>query len=260
MSVIWKFMLRGALACALVTLAVPAFGATRQNHDDCNADDPDRNIAGCTRIIADRGESKRVRGIAHVGRGLAFANRGDLDRAVADFTEAVRLNPKDALAYSNRGLAFVNKGEFDRGIADYTMAIRLNPLPRSDLSGVPHVNIYHNRGIAWARKGDLDRAIADYDQALRLDPGFAFAHYTRGKAWYDKYMGASEWVDPKDLDRAITDFSEAIRFDPNNEAYRRARGVAWQVNGNEDLALVDFAEADRLVRARPLPRLKLLTQ
>jgi tetratricopeptide (TPR) repeat protein len=241
-------------------LVAPAFGANRKQHDDCNADDPDRNIAGCTRIIADRGESKRVRGIAHVGRGLAFASKGDLDRAVADFTEAVRLNPKDALAYSNRGLTFADKGDFDRAIADYTTAIRLNPLPRSDLSGVPHVNIYHNRCIAWTRKGDLDRAISDCDQAIRVDPGFAFAHYTRGKAWYDKYMGASEWIDPKDLDRAITDFSEAIRFDPNNEAYRRARGVAWQVNGNEDLAMVDFAEADRLVRAKPLPKLKLLTQ
>src|SRR5262245_33795759 len=248
----------GMIVGALLLLAAPALGASRQAHDDCNAADPDRNIAACTRVLEDRHESKRVRGIAYVGRGLAYSDKGDLNHAIADFTEAIRLNPKDALAYSNRGLTYVNKGEYDRAIADYTAAIRINPLPRSDLSGVPHVNIYHNRGIAWHRKGDLDRAIADYDQAIRLDPEFAFAYSTRGQARYDKYMGASAWVDPKDLERAIADFSDAIRLDPDNARLRRARGVAWQVNGNHDLATVDFAEAERLERNTPLPKLHLL--
>jgi hypothetical protein len=116
MAAVSKFTLRGLIACALVLLATPALAASQKAHDDCNAEDPDRNIAGCTRIIADRGESKRVRGIAHVGRGLAWINKGELDRAIADFTQAIRLNPKDALAYSNRGLTWADKGDFDRAI------------------------------------------------------------------------------------------------------------------------------------------------
>jgi tetratricopeptide (TPR) repeat protein len=260
MAAVSKFTLRGLIACALVLLATPALAASQKAHDDCNAEDPDRNIAGCTRIIADRGESKRVRGIAHVGRGLAWINKGELDRAIADFTQAIRLNPKDALAYSNRGLTWADKGDFDRAIVDYTTAIRLAPLPRSDLPGIPHVNIHHNRGIAWAKKGDLDRALADYDEAIRLDPGFAFAYYTRGVVWYEKYMHASEWIDKNDLNRAIADFSEAIRLDRSNTAYRRARAQAWQVNGDQERAIVDLAEVDRLLQNTPLPKLKLLKQ
>ena len=257
MTAISRLALTGLIAW--FALAAPALGATQRDHDDCNAGDADRNIAGCTRVLEDRRESKRVRGIAHVGRALAYYHKGDLDRAIVDFTAAARLNPKDALAYSNRGLAWADKGDYDRAIADYTTAIRINPVPRSDVN-VPHVNVYHNRCIAWTRKGEADRAIADCDQAIRLDPTFAFAYFTRGTAWYAKYMGASAWIDAKDLDRAIADFSEAIRLDPNNEGYRRARAAAWQVNGNEDLAKMDFAEADRLVRNTPLPKLKLLIQ
>jgi tetratricopeptide (TPR) repeat protein len=258
MAAISRFPPWGLIACALMLLAAPAMAASQKAHNDCNSDDPDRNIAGCTRIVRDRGESKRIRGIAHVGRGLAWIAKGELDRAIADFTEAIRLNPKDALAYSNRGIAWADKGDFDRAIVNYTTAIRLDPLPRSDLSGIPHVNIHHNRGIAWAKKGDLDRAIADYDEAIRLDPSFAWAYYTRGVVWYEKYMHASEWIDKNDLDRAIADFSEAIRLDPNNAAYRRARAQAWQVNGDQERALADLEEADRLMQNTPLPKLRLL--
>jgi tetratricopeptide (TPR) repeat protein len=260
MAAVSKHATPAVIACAVLLLATQALAASRKAHDDCNAEDPDRNIAGCTRIIADRGEGKRVRGIAHVGRGLAWVAKGKLDRAIADFTQAVRLNPNDALAYSNRGLTWADKGDFDRAIADYTTAIRLDPLPRSDLTGVPHVNIHHNRGIAWFKKGDLDRAFADYDEAIRLDPVFAFAYYTRGLAWHERYTRASAPIDKNDLNRAIADFSEAIRLDPNNTAYRRARAHAWQVNGDLERAMEDLAEVDRRLQNAPLPKLKLLMQ
>jgi tetratricopeptide (TPR) repeat protein len=60
-------------------------------------------------------------------RGIAYANNGEYDRAIADFTQAIALKPDFALAYSNRGNAYANKGEYDRAIADYTQAIKLNP-------------------------------------------------------------------------------------------------------------------------------------
>src|ERR1700730_5666254 len=133
----------------LIAVAAPAFGASQRDHDDCNAGDPDRNIAGCTMVAEDPAESPKTRAIAFVGRGLAWQRKGDRDRAIADFTDAIRLDPNNALAYNNRGLAWNEKGDHDRAIADLTQAIRIDPLPRSDLAGIAHVNIYTNRGIAW---------------------------------------------------------------------------------------------------------------
>src|SRR5215469_8212463 len=82
----------------LIAMAAPAYGATSRDHADCNADDPDRNIRGCTRIAEDSGESERNRAIAYVARGLAWRDKDNFDRAIADFTAAIRLDPTDALA------------------------------------------------------------------------------------------------------------------------------------------------------------------
>jgi Flp pilus assembly protein TadD len=64
---------------------------------------------------------------AYAERGAAHLNKGDIDQAIADYTEAIRLDPYDAEAYNGRGFAYGSKGEYDRAIADYTEAIRLNP-------------------------------------------------------------------------------------------------------------------------------------
>ena len=45
---------------------------------------------------------------------------------MADYDQAIQLNPKYARAYHNRGSAWGNKGDLDRAIADYNQAIRLD--------------------------------------------------------------------------------------------------------------------------------------
>jgi Flp pilus assembly protein TadD len=46
---------------------------------------------------------------------------------MADFNEALRLDPKHALAYNNRGTAWYAKGEVDKANADFNEAFRLDP-------------------------------------------------------------------------------------------------------------------------------------
>ena len=62
---------------------------------------------------------------AYYDRGCAKKMARDLDGAIADCTEAIRLDPKDATAYNNRGFAKYEKGDLDGAIADYTEAARL---------------------------------------------------------------------------------------------------------------------------------------
>ena len=103
--------------------------------------------------------------------------KSERDRAIADYSEAIRLNPKDAVAFNNRGNLWKDKRDLDRAFADYNEAIRLNP---------KYSMAYNNRGLAWNAKRDLDRAISDYDEAIRLDPKYAPAYNNRGIAWKDK--------------------------------------------------------------------------
>src|SRR5207248_11488514 len=60
-------------------------------------------------------------------RGLAHAEKKEYDRAIAEFTEALRLDPKHAKAYFQRGLAHTDKGEYDEAVADTAEAIRIDP-------------------------------------------------------------------------------------------------------------------------------------
>jgi Tfp pilus assembly protein PilF len=64
---------------------------------------------------------------AYLKRGITYRGKGDNDRAIADFTQAIQLDPKSTQAYVNRGFAYDDKGDDDRAIADYSQAIQLDP-------------------------------------------------------------------------------------------------------------------------------------
>jgi len=88
---------------------------------------PEAAISGCTAVINSGREWGRSLSIAYMSRGLAYKANGDLDRALADYTKAIELDPKDAYAYYNRGLHYRAKGDLDHAIADYRKAIELDP-------------------------------------------------------------------------------------------------------------------------------------
>ena len=132
--------------------------------------------------------------------GEEHFNNSDNDRAIADYDQAIRLDPEYAEAYSNRGVAYASKRDYDRAIADYDQAIRLDPKDAA---------AYYNRSLIYSEKRDYDRAITDCDQAIRLAPKFTFAYNVRGVAYSDK----------GDYDRAIADYDRALAIDPN---YQRA--------------------------------------
>lgn len=181
--------------------------------DPAAANDTDRAIADYTAAI--RRDPKNAN--AYYNRGNAYSEKGDTDRAIADYTETVRLNPTYANAYYNRGNSYSNKGDMDRAIADYTAAIRLNP---------KNANAYYNRGNAYSRDARTDRAIADYSEAIRLDPGYLNAYFNRGNAHGSK----------DDTSLAIADYTEVIRLDPTYANAYLNRGLAYE-------KLADFAKA-----------------
>jgi len=65
--------------------------------------------------------------LAHALLGLALANKDDWDGAVAEYREALRLDPNDGLMHLGLGLALWGKGNWDGAITEYREALRLNP-------------------------------------------------------------------------------------------------------------------------------------
>jgi tetratricopeptide (TPR) repeat protein len=200
---------------------------------------------------------------AYFAMGYEKQEAGDFEGAIADYTEAIRINPRYAEAYGNRGIchvcisepnsaladfnevlsvnsqdkrAFINRGvvhqiagDYREAIADYTEAIHLD---------AHSTEAYNNRGTVRKSDGDLEGAIADYTEAIRLDPQHPHAYNNRGNA--RKESG--------DLEGAITDYTEAIRldFDPEPSEIYSKRGDAFFTLKKYEEALDDFQEALRL--------------
>jgi tetratricopeptide (TPR) repeat protein len=188
----------------------------------------DRAIAACSRAIASgRWHGHDLAGL-YDHRGLHYReDKDDVDRAMADHEQAIRIDPKYMPAYINRGAVWYDKGDNDRAIADYNMAIQIKP---------DEPLAYFNRGQAWLKKGDQDRAIADYTEAIRLDPKYDTAYFRRAGVRSDK----------GDSDNAIADYNEAIRLDPRWDVAYALRGILRHQKGDFDGAIADQTEAIRL--------------
>ncbi len=199
---------------------------------------------------------------AFVKRGNAWVEKNEYDKAIKEYDEAIRLNPKYAYAYTCRGIAWSSKKEYDKAFKDFDEAIRIDP---------EYTYAYSSRGNTWCEKREYNKAIKDYDEAIRLDPRDPYRYCKRGNVWRDKqdydrairdYDEAIR-IDPKhayaysqrgyvfllfkwEHDKAIKDFDEVLRLDPKNaEAYRN-RGDAWYFKREYGIAIRDYDEAIRL--------------
>jgi tetratricopeptide (TPR) repeat protein len=166
----WKRLL-----AALIMLIACRGTPLADDWGDCGrwADDLDRAIRGCSNIIAAGLESHdsfaRVYTFnrdlqlaeAYLNRGVAYGNRGNYDKDIADQTRAIELDPQLALAYNARGAAYAARGDLDRAVADYDQAIELKP----DFGYA-----YYGRGLAYFAKGNQTGALNDFRRAASQIP------------------------------------------------------------------------------------------
>jgi tetratricopeptide (TPR) repeat protein len=156
-------------------------------------------------------------------RGKAALEKDDLERAVSNCTEAIRLRSDFAEAYYYRGEAYRRLYKSGNAIDDCTKAIEIRP---------NYADAYRCRGGAYVDKHDYDRGIADFSKAIRIDPTDAKAFASRGDAFRDKDL----------FDKAITDYTESIRLDPKNGTVYGCRAFAYAGIGQHDKCLHDFEQ------------------
>lgn len=164
---------------------------------------------------------------AYNRRGETLADQNQNDDALADFEEAIKLNPERWQALHNRAYCFAVKGDFERALADYDRTIELKP---------DYANARFNRGEIRYEQGNYREAIDDYNQAIRLAPRDSAALNSRGHAYYK--LG--------DYMQAIRDFTSAIRIEPTNAAAYTNRGDAYADKADFARASSDYRAAIRI--------------
>src|SRR6266852_724179 len=183
----------------------------------------DLRIDTCTNLIQSKGLSQDRLAIAFQNRGSAYVAKGDTDRAIQDFNQAIKLDPKYANAFNSRGIAFQAKGDNERAIQDYGQAIRLDP---------GNANALNGRCWVRAASGQLQAALADCNESLRLRPNSSNTLDSRAFV----YIRLGRWND------AIADCDAALRANPTNAYALFERGLAKRHNG-------DLAGGDKDVAA-----------
>lgn len=175
------FALILSVGLALVTHVVPAQAGALEDALAGQAaqkrGEIDEAIRLFTLAVDAGGLSTRNQAFVHHNRGNAYLKKGQLDRAIQDYDQAIHLGPDQVNSFVNRGNAYCNKGQLDRAIQDYDQAIRLKP---------DYAEAFNNRGVAYRDNEQTDRAIQDYDQAIRLTPDYETALNNRGLAYVDK--------------------------------------------------------------------------
>ena len=144
-------------AAVLVGLCLPLAVASRQRL---------RAYASPVTLWADASLKSPGSAVAHYNLGNAFNREGRLEEALAEYSEAYRVDPHYWEAHSNRAALLIRRGRLDEAAAELRATLALRP---------DHPPSHLNLGTYLATRGRTDDARREFETALRLDPDYALA-------------------------------------------------------------------------------------
>ena len=185
--------------------------------------------------------------------------------AIAEFTEAIRLDPKSAHAYLLRGQAFYEEKKYEKAVADYTETIQLNPSECMRFSYVAACGMTPGNSIKPSRTSPRP------SDSIQNPPSDSITVDTLGRIW--ESMTRRSLTSPRQFDWSppthmptlcacsacdarglpypekrdiIADYTEAIRLDAKNRAAYVARGELFDGTKEYEKALADYSEAIKI--------------
>jgi len=147
-------------------------------------------------------------------RGIEYLeDRRNYEMAVADFTQAIRLNPQDVDAYFFRSIAYHRLGRYTESIDDCNEVLFMNPQYRA---------VYNNRGAAYADRAkkngnneDYKNALDDLFLALEINTGSSNINFNIGSVYFD-----------------LGDYSKAIQYLNRSIEINRQNALAYNERAN----------------------------
>lgn len=103
-------------------------------------------------------------------------------KALERYTEALRLKPDDEIYHRARAETYADNGEFERAVQDYTNVIKNS----SSLPGIVIAEACYGRANIYFCRGQIDSAFRDYSKNIELNPNFPIAFCRRAVIWLHK--------------------------------------------------------------------------
>jgi len=159
--------------------------------------------------------------LAYICRGDAYRNIGEYEKAINDFTQAIKISPEFEKGYYNRANTYFYMKEYEKAINDYTHTLEINP---------NFIYAYYNRGSVYGTIGEYEKALNDFNQALNININYADAYLGRGIV----YFNTGNYIN------AVSDFTKVINIDKNYiKAYHYRALTYYQLKEYEN-ALKDI--------------------
>jgi tetratricopeptide (TPR) repeat protein len=175
----------------------------------------------------------------YINRSWAYAEVGAFEKAIEDCNEALRLTPKNAMAFNNRGLVYEKKGDMDRAGKDYFKACEFgfeigcrnylavkNPSQNEE----SRVDLLLRQSGEKYRDKDWNAVVRLTSLAIKKEPGSYRAFTIRADAF----------IQTARFEEALIDSSEAIRLNPSFGLAYKNRGSALEYMGKIEEAMVDY--------------------
>jgi serine/threonine-protein kinase len=199
--------------------------------------------------------------------GLAQLHQGALDRALAAYRRAAKLEPTHSGAHFGIGEVLIRQDDDAGAVAAFERAIALNP----DLAPA-----HYALGCIRQKEGKLDEARAAYEAAVRAAPEYAQAHnnlgvvlremkrYDEARAAFERALACdpelpealenigSDHIRRGERDRAIAALEKAIAVAPERAPAHRLLGSVLFKRGDVDRARASFARAAELAPEDPV--------
>ena len=162
---------------------------------------------------------------AYIKRSKVYWQLGDKDKALADVSLLIKINPEVPEAYIRRGFLYRNDfRDSEKALVDFFKAIELDS---------NNIDAYRDRAFTYYHLEEYENALADYNKVIEIDPEDALSYWRRG----DIYRCTGEY------DKALTEYNRTIKMDFKYSVVYNSRGLIYLIQGQYEKALKDFKKA-----------------
>ena len=170
--------------------------------------------------------------IAHTNLGIALAEEGKNNQAIAHYLAAIDINPHHADSHSNLGVALAAEGKNEEAIEHYLTAIKINQ---------DYDDAHYNLANLLIKQGKIEEAIGHYRETIKINPYNANAHYNL----------ADILVKQGKNEDAIDHFREVVRINPSSFAALNNLGVNLERQLKHDEAIYYYQRALQIEPKNP---------
>lgn len=162
----------------------------------------------------------------HFSAGWDLQVKGEYEKAIAEFRQAVRLDASMVEGYEELGWTLDESGDSQEAIRQLLTAVELGPR---------RVNAHFYLAGTYYFDGQSDKAAQEFENVLRLDAAYTQAYL--GLGWSAYSLG--------DLDKAETNFKRALELDPSLYDAYVGLGSVYEERGDVDRQIEFYLKATR---------------